>query len=117
MHDRATHQLVFDHIGNKSGSVHVFGEEWAARALKQRCTRTQPDYEFDDRVCDAYQMVMESGEPLVDHIRAIIRRDGDDPVWVPYRRIVLPTRDRFGTPIVVSICDIRQDLAIPFMAA
>jgi len=60
---------------------------------------------------------LENGAPMVDHIRGIIRRDGADPIWVPYRRLVVPTRNRLGAPIVVSICDIRQDLAIPFMTA
>ena len=29
----------------------------------------------------------------------------------------MPARDRFGAPVVISLCDINQDLAIPFMAA
>jgi len=110
-------RLVFDHIGEKSGSIQVFGKEWAKDALGRNCDRSQPDFEFDERVCDAYHDVLETGEPMVDHIRAIIRRDGSDPVWVPYRRLVVPTKDRLGAPIVVSTCDIRQDLAISFMAS
>lgn len=110
-------RLVFDHIGEHSGSARIFGPEWARDAIGRSCDRSQPDYEFEDRVCDAYEDVLDSGEPIVDHIRGIIRRDGADPVWVPYRRLVVPTRDRLGAPIVVSICDIRQDLAIPFMVA
>jgi len=109
--------LIFDHIGMHSGSTQIFGKSWAENAVGRSCDRSQPDYEFEDRVCDAYFDVLESGEPIVDHIRGIIRRDGADPVWVPYRRLVVPTRNRFGAPIVVSICDIRQDLAIPFMTA
>lgn len=110
-------QLIFDHIGEHSSSSRIFGPDWARDALGRSCDRSQPDYEFADRVCDAYHDVLESGAPMVDHIRGIIRRDGVDPIWVPYRRLVVPTRNRLGAPIVVSICDIRQDLAIPFMTA
>ncbi len=110
-------RLVFQHIGEHSGSARIFGPEWAREALGRSCDRSQPDFEFEDRVCDVYEGVLDRGEPMVDHVRGIIRRDGADPVWVPYRRLVVPTRDRLGAPIVVSICDIRQDLAIPFMVA
>lgn len=114
---RSDDHLIFDHIGEHSGSTQIFGKSWAETAVGRSCNRSQPDFEFEDRVCDAYFDVLESGEPVVDHIRGIIRRDGADPVWVPYRRLVVPTRNRLGAPIVVSICDIRQDLAIPFMTA
>ena len=110
-------RLMFDHIGEHSGSASIFGPAWARDAVGRSCDRSQPDYEFEDRVCDVYSDVLDRGEPVVDHIRGIIRRDRADPVWVPYRRLVVPTRDRMGAPMVVSICDIRQDLAIPFMVA
>ena len=110
-------QLIFEHIGAYSGSSRIFGPNWARKAVGRTCDRSQSDYEFEDRVCDVYQDVLENGAPMVDHIRGIIRRDGADPIWVPYRRLVVPTRNRLGAPIVVSICDIRQDLAIPFMTA
>ncbi len=115
--DRAEQRLLFDHIGAASGAVRVFGNAWARDAVGRVCHRTQPDFEFDDRVCSSYAQVLETGEPFVDHIRAAIRRDGGDPVWVPYRRLVIPTRDRFGAPVVLSVCDVRQDIDIPFMAA
>ncbi len=115
--DRGEHRLIFDHIGEASGAVQVFGDEWARDAVGRACHRTQPDFEFDDRVCSSYAQVLETGEPYVDHIRAAIRRDGGDPVWVPYRRLVIPSRDRFGAPVVLSVCDVRQDINIPFMVA
>lgn len=115
--NRRDSHLVFDHIGRASGAVRVFGRDWADTARGRYCDRSQPDFEFDERVCDDYQTVLEKGEPIVDHIRAVIHRDQGDPVWVPYRRLVLPTRDRMGTPMIVSVCDIRQDVAIPFMPA
>lgn len=115
--DRSDDHLVFDYIGRASGAVRVFGGAWAETALGRPCHRSQPDYEFDDRVCAVYQRVLDTGEPVVDHVRAIIRQDGGDPAWVPYRRLVVPSRDRMGVPVVLSICDVRHDLVIPFMSA
>ena len=114
--ERKDSRLLFDHIGRASGAVRVFGGEWAETAIGQLCHRSQPDFEFDDRVCEVYQRVLDTGEPVVDHIRAIIRKDGGDPAWVPYRRLVVPSRDRMGVPVVLSICDVRNDLVIPFMS-
>ncbi len=105
--------LFFGHIGNHSGAMRVFGSAWAETALGRRCDRSQPDFEYDSRACAAYRDVMIRGEPVLDHVRAVIRLEGRDPIWVPYRRLVLPARDRFGAPV----CEIDQNLAIPFMAA
>ena len=116
-HDRRESYLVFDHIGEAASATHVFGRKWAATAFGRECDRSQPDFEFDERVCDVYEQVLNSGEPWLDHIRALIHIEGKDPIWVPYRRLVVPAKDRMGAPIVVSICDIRQDVDIPFMPA
>jgi len=109
--------LNFMHVGARSAAVRVFGRDWAKFAVGREAERSQPDFEFDDRVCDAYDLVRQTGEPYVDHIRAAIRRNGADPVWVPYRRLVVPARTAKGDPIVMSICDVRQDIDIPFMTA
>ncbi|MEX0694422.1 MAG: hypothetical protein WD075_08275 [Rhodospirillales bacterium] len=109
--------LVFQHIGIASGAARIFGSSWAKSALGRRCDRSQPDFEFEDRVCSPFLSVIEDGEPIVDHVRAVIRRPGHDPVWVPYQRLLIPARDRFGAPLVISLCDVRQDVSIAFMAA
>ena len=111
------HELVFGHVGNNSGALQVCGAAWAKKAIGLRCDRSQPDFEYDTRACYAYRTVFERGEPVLNHVRAVIRFEGKDPIWLPYRQLVLPGRDRFGAPVVMSICDIDQNLAIPFMAA
>ncbi len=115
--DKRDERLEFSYIGADSAAVRVFGEDWARTAIGREACRSQPDFEFDDRVCAAYGEVLRTGEPHVDHVRAPIRRDGADPVWVPYRRLVLPAETPSGTPLVISVCDVRQDIAIPFMSA
>ncbi len=115
--DHKKDALIFQHIGVASGAGRIFGNKWAQMAIGQRCDRSQPDFEFEDRVCGPFQTVIEDGEPIVDHVRAVIHRPGQDPVWVPYQRLIIPGRDRFGAPLVISLCDVRQDVAIAFMAA
>lgn len=115
--DRRETALHFDHVGHTSAGVSVWGAAWAADALGRVCHRSQPDYEFDDRVCETYYDVLETGEPRLEHVRAIIRRENADPAWLSYRRLVVRARDRMGVPTVVSLCDLCNDLSVPFMAA
>lgn len=109
-------QFAFDHIGASTSAVQVFGRDWARTAVGRRCDRSQPDFEYDERVCATYRHVSDTRQPVYDHIRAVIRRAGDEPIWVPYRRLVLPMRDRLGVPVVASVCEVSQDIGIPFMA-
>lgn len=109
-------EFAFDHIGASASAVQIFGRDWARTAVGRRCDRSQPDFEYDERVCAIYRHVSDTSQPVYDHIRAVIRRAGADPIWVPYRRLVLPMRDRFGVPVVASVCEVSQDIGIPFMA-
>lgn len=116
-HDRRESDLLISHVGDDSSAARVFGADWATEAIGRVATRSQPDYEYDERVCDVYDGVMNSGEIRVDHVQAFIRRPNNDPVWVPYSRLVLRTRDTFGTPTLLSVVEMRTDIDIPFMVA
>lgn len=115
--DRSERDLRFGHVGLSSAGVNVWGVDWAREAPGRVCHRSQPDFEYDDRVCETYYRVLETGEPQLEHVRALIRRENCDPAWLSYRRLVVPARDRMGVPTVVSVCTLGNDLAIPFMAA
>ncbi len=116
-HDIADETLLISHVGKASSAAIVFGVDWADQAVGRPPTRSQPDYEFDERVCDAYDEVMESGDIRVDHVLAYIRRPERDPLWVPYRRLLMRSRDTRGTPTLLSMVEMRPDIDIPFMAA
>lgn len=114
--DRRETALHFRHVGAASAGVMVWGSAWAEGAPGRVCHRTQPDFEYDDRVCATYYDVLETGEPRMEHVRALIRRENSDPAWLSYRRLVVRGRDRMGVPTVISLCDLSNDLALPFMA-
>lgn len=115
--DRHETSLYFHHVGAASAGVGVWGQAWANDAPGRICHRSQPDFEFDDRVCATYYDVLETGEPRLEHVRAVIHRENQDPAWLSYRRLVVRGRDRMGAPTVVSLCDLSNDLAVPFMAS
>jgi len=116
-YDTLDSNLMVRHIGKSSTAVSVFGSDWATDALGRACLRSQPDYEYEERVCGDYIGVMNTGELRVDHVRAYIRRPNNDPVWVTYKRLLMRSRNAMGVPTLVAISEASDDIAIPLMAA
>lgn len=116
-YDTSDSTLMVRHIGVSSTAVSVFGNDWAYEALGRTCLRSQPDYEYEERVCGEYSSVMDTGELRVDHVRAYIRRPNNDPVWVTYKRLLMRSRNAMGVPTLVAISEASDDIAIPLMAA
>lgn len=114
-YDRTDSTLIVRHIGASSTAASVFGSNWAVEALGRAYLRSQPDYEYEERVCGDYIGVMETGEMRVDHVRAYIRRPNNDPIWVTYKRLLMRSRNAMGVPTLVAISEASDDIAIPLM--
>lgn len=116
-YDTTESRLVVRHVGRSSTAVAVFGEDWATESLGRVCVRSQPDFEYEERVCLDYDDVMASGDIKIDHVRAFIRRPNNDPVWVTYKRLLMRSRNALGVPTLVAVSEWADDIAIPLMAA
>lgn len=116
-YDTTESHLMVCHVGSSSTAVSVFGENWAKESLGRECLRSQPDFEYEERVCVDYDEVMGSGDIKVDHVRAFIRRPHNDPVWVTYKRLLMRSRNSLGVPTLVVMSEWADDIAIPLMAA
>lgn len=116
-YDTTESNLMMRHVGPSSTAVSVFGENWATESLGRKCLGSQPDYEYEERVCVDYDDVMASGDIKIDHIRAFIRRPNNDPVWATYKRLLMRSRNLLGVPTLVVISEWADDIAIPLMAA
>lgn len=116
-YDTTESNLMIRHVGRSSTAVTVFGEAWATESLGRACVRSQPDFEYEERVCSDYDDVMANGDVKVDHVRAFIRRPNNDPVWVTYKRLLMRSRNSLGVPTLVAISEWADDIAIPLMAA
>ncbi len=101
--------------GNRSGSAWVFGQDWVREARGRPYRIDEPGRRYSYSVMQAYARVLETGEPRLDHIRAIIRRPGKDPLWVPYERLLYRAAAEDGQPVLCCLSSITQDIAIPFM--
>ena len=109
--------VIRGHVGRKSAAKKVFGANWSRNALLKSITSNGPEGQYMKQINPSYMEVLTSGEPRLEHIRAKITREGHEPVWVPYQRLLTPTTLIDGTPAVISMTDVTQELAIPFMDA
>jgi hypothetical protein len=116
-YDTTESNLMIRHVGKSSTAVSVFGAAWATESLGRACVRSQPDFEYEERVCSDYDEVMANGDVKIDHVRAFIRRPNNDPVWVTYKRLLMRSRNSLGVPTLVVISEWADDIAIPLMAA
>lgn len=110
-------RLYFTEVGRKSALARVLGPEWATSALGKPYDRGQADHAYEDRVTAGYATVMETGEPRIDQIRAVIRPERNEPVWASYQRLLMRSTDADGSPCLACFSYLTQDLSIPFPAA
>ncbi len=105
------------YAGNQSGGAWVYGQDWVREARGRPYQIDEPGRRFSFNVMKAYAGVLDTGEPRLDHIRAIVRRPGKDPLWVPYERLLFRAVTEDGEPALCCLSAITQDIAIPFMRA
>jgi hypothetical protein len=103
--------------GNRSGCAWVYGPDWVRNARGRPYQFDEPGRQFSFNITQAYAGVLDTGEPQLDHIRAIIRRPGKDPLWAPYERLLFRAATEEGEPLLCCLSDVTQDIAIPFMRA
>lgn len=115
--DRSETEMLVRHVGRSSTAVSVFGDDWATTSIGRPCVRSQPDFEYEDRVCRDYERVMATGDLKLDHVRAFIRRPDNDPVWFTYKRILMRTRNSMGVPTLVAFSEWDDNIDIPLIAA
>lgn len=105
------------HAGHQSSCAQVYGQDWAREAPGRPYRVDEPGRRYSFNMMKAYAGVFDTGTPRLDHIRAIMRRPGKDPLWVPYQRLLFRAAAENGEPLLCCLSDITQDIAIPFMRA
>ncbi len=103
--------------GFRSGCAWVYGQDWVREARGRPYRVDEPGRQYSFNVMKAYAGVLDTGEPRLDHIRAIMRRPGKDPLWAPYERLLFRAATEDGEPALCCLSAITQDIAIPFMRA
>ena len=111
---RQTRALVH-HIGTDHAVASALGKAAAHRFEGRFCDFPWLQPEQLKRLLTAYRDVVASGRPHLEDVRSLIAPRGDEPAWVPYRRLLLPSHSLDGEPLVLCLAEIRQDISIPFM--
>lgn len=105
------------HAGRQSACAQFFGQDWVREARGRPFQIDEPGRRYSFNIMKAYAGVLDTGEPRLDHIRAIIRRPGKDSLWVPYERLLFRAATEDGEPVLCCLSAVTQDIAIPFMRA
>ena len=114
--DAADGHLMIENAGHKSANAKVYGVSWAEQANGTLYDRETPGAYYSQRTSEAYSGVMESDEPRFDHIRAVIDRPDDEAMWASYQRLLFRGYLKNGAPVLVCLCDLTQDIDIPFLS-
>jgi hypothetical protein len=105
------------YAGDQCGAARVFGQDWVRKAHGRPFQIEEPGRRYSFSIMQAYAGVLDTGEPRLDHIRAIVRRPGKDPLWTPYERLLFRAATEDGEPVLCCLSAITQDISIPFMRA
>jgi hypothetical protein len=115
--DDVNSQWVCLHAGRKSGCAWVYGQSWVEESAGRPYRMDEPGMTYSRRVMHPYARVLETGEPWLGHIRAIMERPGKTPLWVPYERFLFRVAGPDGQPLLACLSNITQDIDIPFLKA
>ncbi len=105
------------YAGGQCGAAWVFGQDWARKASGRPFQIEEPGRRYSFSIMQAYAGVLDTGEPRLDNIRAIVRRPGKDPLWAPYERLLFRAATEDGEPVLCGLSASTQYNAIPFMRA
>ena len=104
--DQLTHNYVVERVGPKS----AIGRVWGTITSSFPC---QPISKYGDAVSEAYDRVLQSGEPHYDQVLAALRLPDNQVHWVPYHRVILPKYRERGSPAVTVVSEIaRVDIKV-----
>lgn len=109
-----TNQMTIVNAGVDSAYASIYGRSWSAMATGSGYDSKTPGEYFSTRVSEAYHDVLSSGDPRLGHIRGIVKRPNEESIWSSYQRFLFRGRWHDGSPVLVCLSDLTQNLDIPF---
>ncbi len=103
------------HVGENAAFARVTNARQSQMARPKSGVAFRPCDRYSKQVSAAYAEVLNKREPRLHHVRALFRKEGNEPVWVPYQRLLLPSSLSDGTPVFVCLSDITENVRIPFL--
>lgn len=110
-------QLVLANAGHLSANARIYGGDWARTASGGLYDKETPGVYFSQRASEVYSGVTDNDAPRLDHIRALVNRPNDEPMWASYQRFLFRGYLNGGAPVLVCLADLTPDIDIPFLSA
>jgi len=107
--------FIITQVGRDSLATALLGGDWPRLAIGMSPQKCHSDDAFEDEMCRDYPVVMKSGVPKLDHVRAFVQLENQDPIWLNYERLLLPWKSRNGSPTLMCCAEPSQNLQIDFL--
>ncbi len=101
------------YLGTKSYISSLMGEEWRRKAINKPLDDNIIDDLYSHSTTKSYVESLNNDQPIYQHVRALVRFDHREDQWLNYERLILPNRNKSGTPMVSVIAYPRTDISIP----
>jgi hypothetical protein len=113
--DEDTGAFRYGHIGRNASISRFMGRNWAQSVVSSDNQPQDNASAYRAITNSSYHAVMSNGEPRYDRILASIEAPGHEPTWSSYHRLLLPSRDQRGAPIMICASQI-SDFNFPLLA-
>ena len=101
VYEEQSNKFRVDRIGSQSTIAKLYGTSPVSYACKSGNS-------YDEVVSEGYTHVLRSGKPRYDHVLAALRMPDNVVRWVPYQRIVVPTRNSQHSLSVSVVAEIAK---------
>ncbi len=99
IYDERSHNFQVDRVGAQSTIARLFGMSPVSYPYVRGGS-------YDDIVYEGYAHVLRSGKPRYDHVLAAMRMPDNVVRWLPYQRLIVPSRSDTVMPRVSVITEI-----------
>ena len=105
--DYAVECVFDDHYGEfrveRIGARSLIARLWGQAPMSFPCVNGGS---YDRTVSAAYGDVIAKGEPRYDHVYASVTAPDNMPFWLPYQRVILPSKTGTGRPSVLVVTEV-----------
>jgi len=113
--DRREEHLIYSWVGLKTMSAKYYGHKWVRDSIGRFSDKSfgVESQVHADQVSVGIARTIKTGEPLLQHFRALMKIDGRPPLWVSYERLLARHTLHDGRMAVVNTVSETQNVSIP----
>ncbi len=113
--DETTGVFNYRYVGQNAPVTKIMGRKWVKAVIAAQGQPQATTEAYRAITNRPYHAVLSDGEPRYDRILASMQAPDQDPIWVSYHRLLMPTLDQRGAPIMVCASQF-SDANFPLLA-